>query len=119
MKEYETEIEPDAAELLVTLVGADLSRLDMEIGKLVAERLEQVIGRLESVWKPVGATEGFEIVRRRLFVEPNAQAKRDIAAGRPRLAGPHGDRPDRLPAQRGHWAAVWRSRHRGQLPTAD
>jgi DNA polymerase III subunit delta len=36
MKEYETEIEPDAAELLVTLVGADLSRLDMEIGKLAA-----------------------------------------------------------------------------------
>lgn len=38
-----------------------------EIGKRVAERLEQVIGRLESVWKPVGAREGFEVVRRRLF----------------------------------------------------
>ncbi len=48
-----------------------------EVGKLVAERLEQVIGRLESVWKPVGATEGFEIVRRRLFSSEMNDAARD------------------------------------------
>jgi len=36
MKEYETELEPDAAELLVTLIGADLARLDTEVAKLSA-----------------------------------------------------------------------------------
>lgn len=35
-KEYETEMEPDAANLLVTLIGADLARLDMEVAKLAA-----------------------------------------------------------------------------------
>jgi len=57
-----------------------------EIGKLVAERLEQVIGRLESVWKPVGATEGFEIVRRRLFSsEMNAPARDAVVSAFARM----------------------------------
>lgn len=55
-------------------------RSDVEIGgeagRLAAERLESVIGRLESIWKPVGAAESFEIVRRRLFSgEMNAAAR--------------------------------------------
>lgn len=57
-----------------------------EIGKLVAERLEQVLGRLESVWKPVGATEGFEIVRRRLFSsEMNAPARDAVVSAYARM----------------------------------
>jgi predicted AAA+ superfamily ATPase len=57
-----------------------------EIGKLVAERLEQVIGRLESVWKPVGATEGFEIVRRRLFSsEMNEPARNAVVSAFARM----------------------------------
>ena len=31
------------------------------------ERLKNVIGRVESSWRPASAEEGFEIVRRRLF----------------------------------------------------
>ncbi len=57
-----------------------------EIGKLVAERLEQVLGRVESVWKPVGATEGFEIVRRRLFSqEMNAPARDAVVSAYARM----------------------------------
>jgi predicted AAA+ superfamily ATPase len=57
-----------------------------EIGKLVAERLEQVLGRLESVWKPVGATEGFEIVRRRLFSSNmNAPARDAVVSAYARM----------------------------------
>ena len=57
-----------------------------EVGKLVAERLEQVLGRLESVWKPVGATEGFEIVRRRLFTsEINAPARDAVVTAYARM----------------------------------
>ncbi|MDQ3318104.1 MAG: DUF499 domain-containing protein, partial [Actinomycetota bacterium] len=57
-----------------------------EVGKLVAERLEQVLGRLESVWKPVGAMEGFEIVRRRLFSsEMNAPARDAVVSAYARM----------------------------------
>ncbi|MDP9475319.1 MAG: DUF499 domain-containing protein, partial [Actinomycetota bacterium] len=57
-----------------------------EVGKLVAERLEQVLGRLESVWKPVGATEGFEIVRRRLFSsQMNAPARDAVVSAYARM----------------------------------
>ena len=31
------------------------------------ERIQHTIGRLEGIWRPVDADEGFEIVRRRLF----------------------------------------------------
>lgn len=48
-----------------------------EAGRETVERLEQVIGRLESIWKPVGASESFEIVRRRLFSEDMNSAARD------------------------------------------
>jgi predicted AAA+ superfamily ATPase len=50
---------------------ASLPESEAEVGgpagasALVA--LEKYFGRLESVWKPVGANEAFEIVRRRLF----------------------------------------------------
>lgn len=39
-----------------------------EAGRLAAEKIEKVFGRVEGLWKPVGADEGFEIVRRRLFL---------------------------------------------------
>jgi predicted AAA+ superfamily ATPase len=57
-----------------------------EVGVMVAGRLEQVIGRLESVWKPVGAAEGFEIVRRRLFSgEVNAPARDAVVSAFARM----------------------------------
>jgi len=44
---------------------------DVEVGGIrgreALDRLRNVIGRLESAWRPASAEEGFEIVRRRLF----------------------------------------------------
>ncbi len=48
-----------------------------EGGQEVIKRLEHTFGRLEAVWKPVGAQEGFEIVRRRLFAPIQDEAARD------------------------------------------
>jgi predicted AAA+ superfamily ATPase len=60
---------------------------DVEVGgqrgREALDRLRNVIGRIESSWRPASAEEGFEIVRRRLF-EPmadSAQFKdRDVVA---------------------------------------
>jgi len=38
-----------------------------ERGRAALDRLRNVVGRLESSWRPATAEEGFEIVRRRLF----------------------------------------------------
>ncbi len=50
---------------------ASLPESDLEIGGTTGQRalnsLEKYFGRVESVWKPVGTEEAFEIVRRRLF----------------------------------------------------
>ena len=44
---------------------------DIEVGGLrgrdALDRLRNVVGRVESTWRPASAEEGFEIVRRRLF----------------------------------------------------
>jgi predicted AAA+ superfamily ATPase len=53
------------------LVVASLPASDMEIGGDAGQealaRLKNTFGRMESVWRPASAEEGFEIVRRRLF----------------------------------------------------
>jgi predicted AAA+ superfamily ATPase len=60
---------------------------DVEVGGLrgreALERLRNVIGRVESSWRPASAEEGFEIVRRRLFeplAGPDAFKQRDVTA---------------------------------------
>ncbi|AKM18157.1 Protein of uncharacterised function (DUF499) [[Flavobacterium] thermophilum] len=54
------------------LVIASIPESDIEIGgeagKLTLEFIEHTFGRMEAIWKPVSAEEGFEIVRRRLFL---------------------------------------------------
>ena len=60
---------------------------DVEVGgqrgREALDRLRNVVGRVESSWRPATAEEGFEIVRRRLF-EPLADAAqfkdRDVVA---------------------------------------
>ncbi|SNS99685.1 Predicted ATPase, AAA+ superfamily [Micrococcales bacterium KH10] len=49
-------------------------------GRIALEMLSHVIGRNADDWRPANNTESFEIVRRRLFVEPDAAALADIAA---------------------------------------
>jgi len=60
---------------------------DAEVGGLrgreALDRLRNVVGRVESSWRPASAEEGFEIVRRRLFeplAGPEAFKQRDVTA---------------------------------------
>lgn len=79
--------------LVVSLPASDTSGSphtradDVEVGgqrgREALDRLRNVIGRVESSWRPASAEEGFEIVRRRLF-EPMTDAgqfkDRDVVA---------------------------------------
>ena len=60
---------------------------DVEVGgqrgREALDRLRNVIGRIESSWRPASAEEGFEIVRRRLFEpfsDPAQFKDRDVVA---------------------------------------
>ncbi len=59
---------------------------DVEVGGVrgreALNRLRNVVGRLESSWRPATAEEGFEIVRRRLFqpIAGELYKKRDVTA---------------------------------------
>lgn len=47
-------------------------------GRAALERLQNVVGRTADHWRPADAKESFEIVRRRLFEDPDASARADI-----------------------------------------
>lgn len=63
------------------MVIAAIPESNMEIGGEYGQRtLEDIshhFGRKEALWKPVEASEGFEVVRRRLFMECQDAAARD------------------------------------------
>lgn len=64
-----------------SLVVASIPESDIEIGgeagKTALETIEHTFGRMESIWKPVAANEGFEVVRRRLFLDCKDPEARD------------------------------------------
>ncbi|MDE7242627.1 MAG: DUF499 domain-containing protein, partial [Oscillospiraceae bacterium] len=64
-----------------SLVVAAIPESDIEIGgdagKAALEAIEHTFGRMEAIWKPVAANEGFEVVRRRLFLDCKAAEARD------------------------------------------
>ncbi len=62
--------------LLVSVPASDIE-IGGEAGRAALESLSHTIGRIESVWKPITATESFEIVRRRLFATEVNYAARD------------------------------------------
>jgi predicted AAA+ superfamily ATPase len=66
----------EGALLVVSIPSSDIE-VGGEGGKAALERLKNVIGRMESSWRPASAEEGFEIVRRRLFDDLPADAARD------------------------------------------
>ena len=79
--------------LVISLPASDTSGSphtqadDVEVGGIrgreTLDRLRNVVGRVESSWRPATAEEGFEIVRRRLFeplVGPDAFTQRDVTA---------------------------------------
>jgi len=77
--------------LVISLPASDTSGRshsdDVEVGgtrgREALDRLRNVVGRVESSWRPASAEEGFEIVRRRLFqplVDPEQFKQRDVVA---------------------------------------
>jgi predicted AAA+ superfamily ATPase len=79
--------------LVISLPASDTSGSpharvdDIEVGgqrgREALDRLRNVVGRIESSWRPATAEEGFEIVRRRLFepiTDPAQFKDRDIVA---------------------------------------
>ena len=79
--------------LVISLPASDTSGSphtradDVEVGgtrgREALDRLRNVVGRVESSWRPASAEEGFEIVRRRLFqplAEPEQFKQRDVVA---------------------------------------
>ena len=79
--------------LVISLPASDTSDRphaepdDVEVGgqrgREALDRLRNVVGRLESSWRPASADEGFEIVRRRLFqpfADPAQFRDRDVVA---------------------------------------
>ena len=79
--------------LVISLPASDTSGSphtqadDVEVGgtrgREALDRLRNVVGRLESSWRPASAEEGFEIVRRRLFQpmhDPGQFKQRDVVA---------------------------------------
>ena len=76
------EITEAARASINSLVVASIPESNIEIGEeegghRALEAIEHTFGRMESIWKPVGANEGFEIVRRRLFLSCKDEAGRD------------------------------------------
>lgn len=65
-----------------SIVVASIPESDIEIGgeagKRALETIEHTFGRMESIWKPVAASEGFEVVRRRLFLDCKNPIERDL-----------------------------------------
>ena len=62
---------------------ADDAEVGGQRGREALDRLRNVVGRIDSSWRPASAEEGFEIVRRRLFEPFSEQAQfrdRDVVA---------------------------------------
>lgn len=62
--------------LVATLPESEIE-IGGEGGKVALAHLQHVFGRIETIWKPVQAREGFEIVRRRLCAPVTDAAARD------------------------------------------
>jgi predicted AAA+ superfamily ATPase len=69
-----------------SLVVASIPESTIEIGgdagKIALETIEHTFGRMESIWKPVAANEGFEVVRRRLFLDCKNPDGRDAVCAK-------------------------------------
>ena len=64
-----------------TALVATIPSSDIEVGGQAGQdtlrRIEHTFGRMEAIWKPVGSEEGFEVVRRRLFLPLDDETERD------------------------------------------
>jgi len=80
-----------------SLVVASIPESDIEIGgdagKIALETIEKTFGRMESIWTPVKPSEGFEVVRRRLFLDCKNPIGRDsVCAAFSKMYNKHGSK---------------------------
>ena len=68
-------------QLVASIPESDIE-IGGEAGQEALDRIEHTFGRLEDIWKPVGAREGFEVVRRRLFSPVDDETARDAVCRR-------------------------------------
>src|SRR5262249_3920962 len=75
--------EVQGAMLVVSIPASDIE-VGGEGGRQTLVRILNVVGRMETSWKPATADEGFEIVRRRLFdaIPPELERERDSVVHR-------------------------------------
>lgn len=84
-----------------SIVVASIPESNIEIGgeagKIALESIEHTFGRMESIWKPVAANEGFEVVRRRLFLDCKDPDARDAVCAR--FSQMYNENPDDFPIE--------------------
>lgn len=87
----------------VRLDDAEASASDLEIGgangRAALQRLQHVVSRVAHNWTPASSGESFEIVRRRLFTEPDAEGRRKIDATVRRFAEYYRNQSGELPPE--------------------
>lgn len=62
---------------LVTSIPESASEIGGQGGQVAFSRIGRILARVEDIWRPVSAREGFEIVRRRLFTPIRDEVARD------------------------------------------
>ena len=62
--------------MVVASIPESAVEIGGDAGQKALEAIEHTFGRKESIWKPVAANEGFEVVRRRLFLDCKNTAER-------------------------------------------
>lgn len=68
--------------LVVASIPESNIELGGEAGQIALAAIEHTFGRMESIWKPVAANEGFEVVRRRLFLDCKDPASRELVCAK-------------------------------------
>ncbi len=63
--------------IVVASIPESAIEIGGDAGQKALEAIEHTFGRMESIWKPVAADEGFEVVRRRLFLNCKDEKARD------------------------------------------
>ena len=64
--------------IVVASIPESAIEIGGEAGQIALETIEHTFGRMEAIWKPVAANEGFEVVRRRLFLDCKDTKARDM-----------------------------------------
>ncbi len=68
--------------IVVASIPESVIEIGGDAGKTALETIEHTFGRMEAIWKPVTASEGFEVVRRRLFLDCKDPDGRDAVCAK-------------------------------------